>query len=144
MRIPPASMLAPLALAVLAAPAAANTLSAPDTVYATQDGSFGYTLTVTIDPDSAVIAGLGWDSGTNTNGGFHGDCFCTPDCRIGPGEEVTWDVQGILVNPALPGEALNWIAFCGDPDIHVTTTVMPYDPTPTRATTWGRIKVLYR
>jgi hypothetical protein len=134
-----------LSAALTTSAAYANTLSAPDTVHADQSGDFVYRFTCTITPDSTLIAGVGWNIGTNVTGAMHGDCFCFPNCWIGPGEGLFFDVTGSLVEPTIPGTVDNWVAFClVDPDLHSVTTVMPYQPTLTLPVTWGLIKTRYR
>jgi hypothetical protein len=133
-----------LSAALNAAGGSANTLSAPDTVYADESGDFSYRFTCIISPDSTVIAGIGWNNVSNVSGAWHGDCFCFPNCYVGPGEELHFDVEGSLVEPLIPGTVDNWVAFCGDSDVRAGTIVMPKGPLPALPATWGRIKALYR
>ena len=131
--------------ALLGSGTSANTLSAPDTVYADENGDFAYLFTCTVTPDSTTFAVLGWDGVANVSGGLHGDCFCFPNCRRGPGEDVTFGVTGSLVEPTAPGTVDSYVVFCdGDPELHVVTTVVPQNPAPALPASWGWLKACYR
>jgi hypothetical protein len=133
-----------LFLAAVPSSAPAHTLEAPASIMAASDGSFSYPWRLTVGPDSALAAGSGYDAGDNVTGSWHGDCLCHPDfCWMKPGQTIEMTVVGVLNDPASPGTVWNWAAFCGEPDVVVETTVLPFDPSPARKTTWGRLKVLY-
>jgi hypothetical protein len=113
----------------LTLPARADTLEAPAEVMATADGSFHYTATFHKGPGSGQFAGYSWAGIQNVAGGLYADCFCLPSCPIySPGYTFTFDVDGQLTNPALPGSVGQSVGFCDAGGASSTTAVRPFDP----------------
>ena len=122
-----------------------HTLSAPDTVYAHDNGDFPdvvYQFTIMFS-DTAQCGDLGWWSVTNiVDFGIFDLC----DCRLyGPGQYLAYEVYTDLKDNRGPGVIENYIYFCGvDSILSSRTIVMPYGPTESVPATWGRVKALYR
>lgn len=123
----------------------ANKLEAPGTVEARVDGSFSYQGMFTAGPDSVQISSAGWAGFLNVSGGLIEDCFCYPGvCVFEAGETKTLTVKGNLQDPKQHGSVITWVAICDEPDLSVTTIVLPFGTSPVEAKTWTDIKALYR
>ena len=100
-------------------------ISAPDSVDANIQGSFRYEWTYVVGPDTLALAGLGASNEINTQGVYHGDCFCFPLCTAQAGDTIRWVVRGRLIDPRSSGRIRNWLAGCETVGENTRTIIVP-------------------
>ncbi len=138
------ALLATLTLLPLPSAIPAHTLVAPDSVVANPDGSFSFNAVFTAGPGSTIVGGYSWFGLENVAAGLFVDCFCSPGCPVGEGEQIVIPVYSSLLDPELPGLAFIEVILCSEPALQVETRILPLKGTAVRRATWSQIKVLYR
>jgi hypothetical protein len=126
--------------ALATAAGATETLHAPAQVMAQLDGSFSYSVWLRKGPGTAQFGGYGYVGTANVEGAGIADGFCIS--TVEPGEVLSFEIFGRLLNTTLPGDVHANLYFCDAPGDEAMTHIIPWSTTgvgdrPVRAVLWN-------
>ena len=132
-----------LLIALCAAAAGAQTISAPPAVLADGDGAFAYTVEMTYPPSGASFGGYTIYSVENiSEGTMFIDGFCMS--WVDGGSSGSYEVAGTLADPTLQGRIdLEWFICEPYVSLYRETLILPQS-VEAEAETWSSIKSIYR